>query len=577
MGAIARLVQGLGRAIAEAPLLALVVIASALAFAFTPLAFLMFGRTKWFFVRRGRGERRPEFWSVVCSMILVMGLPAIVLLMALKSQSFDRSRYEFDPNHTISVLDQGREYRTLKEADEAVREERKRLEAERKALVDQVKQLDEAMLGLRASALQNPGVIPSTGKVLDRLATLHRSIGLDAPHQLLEELGTPAALAGMPAAAPGVVSAPVAAPVAAAAAAAAAPVVPVGAGMSASERDAVLASVPPAQKELAAHLPLSGLPAGWVVGGELGKQVETFTAENLYEKIDGRAESFLQYDVKGMAYAFFHPEGNDELEAQVYIFEMPNGLKAFGKYSSEKPDEGLEPLAVGSEGYVSAGSVLFYAGKFYVQIVTTSDDPKLAAFAKDLAQRVAGSISGKPVPTAVAAAPTAPAPAPEVPVAEQEASPELMFKLLPTGPGRAGEKYAAQDVFAYSFLTDVFLADYEEGKATWQGFVRPYQDAAEAEAILAKYEASVKEFGGQVEAFEAEGATRAVKSSLDGLTDVFFIKGNTLAGANGSTESAPAEAFAKVFARSLPDKVPALPKDTSAPKPVAGEGSYGEQ
>jgi hypothetical protein len=279
-----------------------------------------------------------------------------------------------------------------------------------------------------------------------------------------------------------------------------------------------------------------------------------------------------------MSYAFFHPEGDDSLEAQVYIFEMANGLKAFGKYSSEKPDEGLEPLAVGSEGYTSAGSVLFYAGKYYVQIVTTSDDPKLAAMAKDLAQRVAAAISGKPAPAAVAVA-AAPSPAPAAPTEPEatEASPELMFKLMPTGSGRTGDKYAAQDVFAYSFLTDVFLADYQEGKATWQGFIRPYQDAAEAAAILDKYEASVKEFGGKAETIQLEGATRAVKASLDGLTDVFFVKGNTLAGANGSTEAGPAETFARGFAKTLPEKVPALPRDTSSPKPVAGEGSYGEQ
>ena len=46
-------------------------------------------------------------------------------------------------------------------------------------------------------------------------------------------------------------------------------------------------------------------------------------------------------------------------------------------------------VAIGDQGYTTAGSTLFYAGKYYTQIVSTSDDPKFAAFALDLAWRVA--------------------------------------------------------------------------------------------------------------------------------------------------------------------------------------------
>ena len=67
---------------------------------------------------------------------------------------------------------------------------------------------------------------------------------------------------------------------------------------------------------------------------------------------------------------------------------MADSLKALGKYGSEKPDE-AKTVAVGNEGYTTAGSTLFYAGKYYTQIVSTQDDPKFAAFALELAKRVA--------------------------------------------------------------------------------------------------------------------------------------------------------------------------------------------
>ena len=117
-------------------------------------------------------------------------------------------------------------------------------------------------------------------------------------------------------------------------------------------------------------LPLTDLPEGWEVSKSGDKHIETFNADNLFEKIDGRAESFVQYDVKGMAYASFHPTGDDSADVQVYIFEMGGTLKALGKYGSEKPD-GSKRMPIGSEGYSSAGSTLFYAGPYYTQIVST--------------------------------------------------------------------------------------------------------------------------------------------------------------------------------------------------------------
>ena len=69
-----------------------------------------------------RGPSRPgddeaRFWSIVVGMMLVMGIPAIFAALVIKSEFFDKNRYEFDPNKTWSVLEQGRGSRTIKAAD----------------------------------------------------------------------------------------------------------------------------------------------------------------------------------------------------------------------------------------------------------------------------------------------------------------------------------------------------------------------------------------------------------------------------------------------------------------------------
>jgi hypothetical protein len=546
---------------AEDPLLVVALTAALIAFATTPVAFAILGRVDWFKARRGRVMQRPEFSSIVASMILVMAIPAIFSALVLKSRSFDKNRYEFDPNKTWSVLDQGRGFKSVAEADAAVKLEMERLSLERKNLVENVKKLDEAMLAMRAAAGTSPATAQAFPAVLQSLASVRKSVGVDGPQQLLDSTAPPAELRNVAAAMP------------AAAVPAVASVTPSAnprIGLAPSQVAAELAAVPEPQKDLAAMVPLVDLPPGWTAGKSGEKYIETFNADNLYEKIDGRAESFLQYGVKGMAYTFYHPTGDPTNEIQLYIFEMADTLKALGKYGSEKPDE-AKTIAVGTEGYTTAGSTLFYTGKYYTQIVSTQDDPKFSAFALELARRVAAGQKpgGKPP------APDAPAPDQSVdasgesiaktqapakpkeaqPNAAVEITPATYFALLPAGGKQGDPKYLAQDVFGYSFLSDVFMADYKEGQVTWQGFLRPYRDDNEAKEVLQKYITGVKQDGAEVQSAQTAGADEMIISSSIGLFDVVFRKGNTLAGANGATKLPPAETFARSLAKSLPAKV----------------------
>ncbi len=562
--------------LASDPFLILALSAALIALATTPIAFAILGRLDWFKARRGRVLMRPAFSSIVVGMILVMGIPAIFAAMVLKSRSFDKDRYEFDPNRTWSVLDQGREFPDLKAADVAVRQEMERLGLERKNLVNTVKKLDESMLALRSVAGTSIAVSQRFPSVLQSLAAVRKSVGLDGPQQLLDYTAPPVDLRAMAAnnpagAVPTVMATPATAP-----ASAPAPAAPAaGNGLSPAEAAAELAAVPEPQRAIAAMLPLSDLPPEWTVGKSGEKHIETFNADNLYEKIDGRAESFLQYGVKGMAYAFFHPTGDASNELQVYIFEMPDALKALGKYGSEKPDE-AKPVAIGDQGYTSAGSTLFYAGKYYTQIVSTQDDPKFAAFAQELAKRVvarqkpgsapSSTASTTPAPAApptgtsvkTATSPTEAAAPASTPKPVAETSPADLFAFLPAQKRDGEPKYVAQDVFGYSFLSDVFMADYKDGEVTWQGFLRPYRDAQEAKAVFEKYIAGVKKDGAEVKTIQADGADEMVISNNIGLADFVFRKGNTLAGANGATSPAPAEAFARALAKTLPATVPTI-------------------
>jgi len=540
------------------PLKGIALAASVFAVATTPLAFAVLGRMDWFQARRGRTYQRPEFWSICCGMAMIMGIPAIFGALVFKSGDYDKNRYEFDPNKTWSVLEQGRGYATLLDADKAVLQKEVEIDEVRKNLVNSVKKLDEAMLALRAVSGSSPTVAQAMPAVLERLASVRKPLGVDAPQQLQDFTAPPAEIRGTNIAANASPASttipspnlPSPAPTAVAPAASGA--------LAKAVADAEIVAVPAPQKPIAAMLPLVDLPPGWTVGKSGSTHLETFNAENLFEKIDGRAESFIQYDVKGMAYTYYHPTGDESNEVQLYIFEMANPLKALGKYGSEKP-EGATIVAVGTEGYTSAGSTLFHSGPYYTQIVSTKDDAKFAAFALALAKQIAAK--QKPEASVAGGKPVS--------------SPDALFALLPNGQGRAAPKYVAQDVFGYSFLTDVFMADYSVGDATWQGFLRPYPTPEAAKAVFDKYVSTAKQDGAEMKIPTVEGVDQFVISENTGLIDVIFRKGNVIGGANGGTEGVKSEAFAKTLAKGLPANLPPLESDAKGPEAKPEES--GEQ
>ena len=541
----------------DSPINAVAVIAAGLALALTPIAVALLGAQRWFQARRGRTLQRPSFISVVVATMLIMAVPAIFLAMVVKSQYFDEDRYEFDPNRTLSVLDQGRQYEVgplrqrLELADAAVQAEMKRLANERKALQDAVKELDEALLSAGEAASKSKATATPMIPVVEAMGAARAAVGVDS------EPAWDAVIAQLE-------SAPEAAPMIAYAAGPGGLPAPSPTAAPVSPFEAEISAVPTPVRPLARLLPLGDQPEGWEVGamGDDDHHLETFDASNLWEKIDGRAASFENFNVDGMAYANYHPEGDDSGEVQLYIFRFDTPLNTFGKYTSEKPEE-AESVAIGEDGYEAAGSTSFYQDRYFVQAVSTSDDTAYADFTQALSRKISERISngGKPTATpspseAVAATPDESAEPPSEP-ASKGATPAQMFGLLPEGPNRDRPQYVAADAFGYGFLSNVFLADYKEGDVTWQGFLRPYESPEAASEALGEYLDTLKADGANIRE-EDFGGLRLVVSDNYGLIDAVFVKGNAFGGANGATRAAPAESFARSFAEALPDSVPTI-------------------
>ena len=116
----------------------------------------------------------------------------------------------------------------------------------------------------------------------------------------------------------------------------------------------------PASPELAALVPQL---AAWT----LSEAPRSYFPDNLFEYIDGAAESYLSYDFRELLVADLEKKGTDAtLTLEIYDMGLP--LNAFGIFAAERYPEN-KVVALGDLGYLEGEALNFLSGRFYVKML----------------------------------------------------------------------------------------------------------------------------------------------------------------------------------------------------------------
>ncbi len=126
--------------------------------------------------------------------------------------------------------------------------------------------------------------------------------------------------------------------------------------------------------------PFPDAVAGWAKGEE-----RSFTAQNLYEYIDGDAEKYVKAGVKGASTADYSFQGKIDAVADVYTMSDANGAKTI--FESEAAGD-AKPAAVGDAARAYSQSLVFRKGPYLVRIVAYQNGPELAKALVDLGHGV---------------------------------------------------------------------------------------------------------------------------------------------------------------------------------------------
>jgi hypothetical protein len=187
---------------------------------------------------------------------------------------------------------------------------------------------------------------------------------------------------------------------------------------------------------------------------------QSFFPENLYEYIDGAAESYLSYDFKELLVVQLKKEATEAtLTAEIY--DMGGPTNAFGIFSAERYPEN-KAVPVGDLGYLEGEALNFLAGRYYVKLLSFGLGEGTASSLTGYAQKLTGAVT------------------------EKGGLPALLRVFPKADLVAQSEKYIKKNFLGYEFLHDGFVATYKVGGQEVECFVAQADSDVEAEAALSR-------------------------------------------------------------------------------------------
>ncbi len=208
-------------------------------------------------------------------------------------------------------------------------------------------------------------------------------------------------------------------------------------------------------------------------GFKISKDYPVFVPENLWDFINGAADTYLAYNFVDLHVAEYK-KGKNVIKLEIY--RHSNNTMAFGIYSTERSPS-FRFLNLGAQGYIADGAINFFKGNYYVKIRTFSKNEKILKSSESLALKVSDMLEGN---------------------AEM---PDVLSKFPEIGKKLNEETYINESVLGHKFLSKAYKANYEVGPDQFSIFIIENNsfdetwESAEAYLSVAGIDASESESG----------------------------------------------------------------------------------
>ena len=256
---------------------------------------------------------------------------------------------------------------------------------------------------------------------------------------------------------------------------------------------------------------------------------ETFTADNLYDKVDGKADLYLTAGFVGLQCQRLALKATNDVWMEWFVYDMGALPQAFSVFSLQRRAE-AQPLDLTPFAYQTQNSLYFVSGRYYVEAVTAMPTEPMMAAMRAMARQF------------VVAHPPGAAEIPEL-------------KLFPPANIEAGSQgLQIVDAFGFDQFTNVFTAKYRvPGGATNAevlAFLELTKTSAAAAALRDAYRSFLLANGGkEIEAGDSASLGKPI-NFMDNI-EIVFAESNMVAGVHAAPDAASAAKVAQQLAGSL--------------------------
>ena len=262
-------------------------------------------------------------------------------------------------------------------------------------------------------------------------------------------------------------------------------------------------------------------PEGWKLAADVGE----FTAANLYEQINGRAELYLSYDVARLTFASFEDSTEPRRFIDLSIYDMSSPTNAFGIFSVERSSD--EPsMDLGRAGYRSDANFYVWKGQYYIQIISSRATDFMQQTGLGLARQAAGLLAdtGEPVWGLTA-------------LPQSELAPDSI-------------RYFKVDAMGLDFLSNTYTAEYLHGDDAVTAFLSRQDSVQAAKNVVSRYIEFAEQYG-QGSERASGGDVAFVVCNMDDAYDVIFQKGVLIGGVTAVDDRSVAVKSAGILWRQL--------------------------
>jgi hypothetical protein len=201
------------------------------------------------------------------------------------------------------------------------------------------------------------------------------------------------------------------------------------------------------------------------------EKVAVFDEENLYVKIDGRADYFRAFHFKQLHSVLLTNIADSTVTIDVEMYDVSTNANALGAYSGERPPNAKVQVTEAGLHHFDRNALYLARGPYYIRVIGSDETPVITKKLQQLAEKMITDVGGEPLPWAYG----------------------LFIGQMNLGADKI--TYSAKNAFSLGFANDVWAVRPEGKETDLELFVSARADGPAARKLVGQLTAAFLELG----------------------------------------------------------------------------------